>query len=90
MPKFLIEREIPGASQLTPDQLQAISRTSVGVLRELGPEIQWVESYVAGDKIYCVYVAPDEDMVREHGRIGGFPCNRVTEIKQVIDPTTAD
>ena len=90
MPKFLIEREIPGASQLSPDQLQAISRTSVGVLRELGPEIQWVESYVAGDKIYCVYVAPDEDMVREHGRIGGFPCNRVTEIKQVIDPTTAD
>jgi hypothetical protein len=90
MPKFMIEREVPSASALTPAELQAISRRSVGVLRQLGPEIQWVESYVAGDHLYCVYVAPDEEMIREHGRLGGFPVNRVSEVKTMIDPTTAE
>jgi hypothetical protein len=90
MPKFIIERQVPGASRFTRDELHSISRRSVGVLRQLGPEIQWVESYVAGDNLYCVYVAPDEEMVREHGRLGGFPVNKVTEIKTVIDPTTAE
>ena len=90
MPKYLIEREVPGASQLTQADLHSISRRSVGVLRQLGPEIQWIESYVAGDNLYCVYVAPDVEMVREHGRLGGFPVNKVSEIKQMIDPTTAE
>src|ERR671933_467737 len=90
MPKFLIEREIPGAGDLSPQELQAISQKSCGVLRELGPQIQWVESYVTGDKVYCVYIAPNEEMVREHARQGGFPANRVSEIKRVIDPTTAE
>jgi cell division inhibitor SulA len=90
MPKFLIEREIPGAGSLTPDQLQAISQKSCSVLRNLGPQVQWLESYVTGDKIYCVYIAPNEDMVREHARQGGFPANRVSEIKRIIDPTTAE
>ena len=90
MPKFLIEREVPGASELTEAELHSLSQRSVGVLRQLGPEIQWVESYVAGDNLYCVYVAPDADMVREHGRLGGFPCNKVSEIKHVIDPTNAE
>ena len=90
MPKFLIEREIPGAGDLSPQELQAISQKSCGVLREMGPQIQWVESYVTGDKVYCVYVAPNEEMVREHARQGGFPANRVSEIKRVIDPTTAE
>lgn len=90
MPKFMIEREVPGASALTQEELRSLSKRSVGVLRQLGPEIQWVETYVAGDNLYCVYVAPDEEMVREHGRLGGFPCNKVSEIKQMIDPTTAE
>ena len=90
MPKFLIEREIPGAGDLSPQELQAISQKSCGVLRELGPQIQWVESYVTGDKVYCVYVAPNEEMIREHARQGGFPANRVSEIKRMIDPTTAE
>jgi hypothetical protein len=90
MPKFLIEREVPGASELSAAELHSIAQRSVGVLRQLGPEIQWVESYVAGNNIYCVYVAPDAEMVREHGRLGCFPCNKVSEIKQVIDPTTAE
>lgn len=90
MPKFMIEREVPGASALTPAELHAISRRSVGVLRQLGPEIQWVESYVAGNSLYCVYVAPDEEMIREHGRLGGFPVNKVSEVKTMIDPTTAE
>ena len=90
MPKYLIEREIPGAGKLTPDQLQGISQTSCGVLRNLGPQIQWLHSYVTGDKIYCVYIAPNEEMVREHARQGGFPANRVSEIKTIIDPTTAE
>lgn len=90
MPKFLIEREVPGASQLSPLELQSLARRSVGVLRQLGPDIQWVESYITGNNLFCVYVAPDEEMVREHGRLGGFPVNRVTQIQQVIDPTTAE
>jgi hypothetical protein len=90
MPKFLIEREIPGAASMTRQQLQAVSEKSCSVLRNLGPEIQWVHSYVTGDKIYCVYIAPNEQMVREHARLGGFPANRVSEIKSIIDPTTAE
>ena len=90
MPKFLIEREIPGAGDLKPEELQAISQKSCGVLRDMGPQVQWVESYVTGDKVYCVYIAPDEAAVREHARRGGFPANRVSEIKRMIDPTTAE
>jgi len=90
MPKFLIEREIPGAGDLSADELRAVSQKSCGVLREMGPQIQWVESYVTGDRIYCVYIAPDEAAVREHAAQGGFPANRVSEIKRVIDPTTAE
>jgi hypothetical protein len=90
MPKFLIEREIPGAGDLKPEELQAISQKSCGVLREMGPQIQWVESFVTGDKVYCVYIAPDEAAVREHAQRGGFPANRVSEIKGMIDPTTAE
>ena len=90
MPKYVIEREIAGAGKLTPDQLQGISQKSCGVLKNLGPQIQWVHSYVTGDKIYCVYIAPNEEMVREHAKQGGFPANRVSEVKSVIDPTTAE
>ena len=90
MPKFLIEREIPGAGDLSSQELQAISQKSCGVLRSMGPQIQWVESYVTGDKIYCLYIAPDEASVREHAAQGGFPANRVSEIKHMIDPTTAE
>ena len=90
MPKFLIEREIPGAGSLSPQELQGISQTSCGVLQKLGPQIQWVQSYVTGDKIYCVYIAPNEEMIREHARQGGFPANRVSEIMSIIDPTTAE
>ena len=90
MPKYVIEREIPGAGSLSPDQLQAISQKSCNVLQNLGPQIQWVQSYVTGDKIYCVYIAPNEEMIREHAQQGGFPANRVSEIMTVIDPTTAE
>ena len=90
MPKYLIERDIPGAGNLTSEELQAISQTSCGVLRKMGPEIQWVHSYVAGDKIYCVYIAPDEATVREHAQQGGFPANVVSEVTAIIDPTTAE
>lgn len=90
MPKFLIEREIPGAGNLSRQELQAVSQTSCGVLRKMGPQIQWIQSYVTGDKIYCVYIAPSEEMIREHAQQGGFPANRVSEIKSVIDPTTAE
>jgi hypothetical protein len=90
MPKFIIERELPGAGKLSPDDLQAISQKSCGVLRELGPQIQWVQSFVTQDKIYCVYVAPDEKTVREHARQGGFPANSVARVVTVIDPTTAE
>jgi hypothetical protein len=90
MPKFVIEREIPGAGDLSEQELQAISQKSCGVLQNMGPQIQWVQSYVTGDKVYCVYIAPNEEMVREHAQQGGFPANRVSEIKSVIDPTTAE
>jgi Protein of unknown function (DUF4242) len=90
MPKFLIEREIPGAGAMPREQLQAVSQKSCSVLRDLGPQIQWVESYVTDDKIYCVYIAPNEQIVREHARLGGFPANRVSEIRTIIDPTTAE
>lgn len=90
MPKYVIEREIPGAGKLSAQELQAISQKSRGVLNKMGPQIQWVQSYVTDDKIYCVYIAPNEEMVREHARQGGFPVNRVSAIKSVIDPTTAE
>jgi hypothetical protein len=90
MPKYVIERELPRAGQLSPQQLQAVSQTSCGVLRKLGPEIQWVHSYVTQDKIYCIYIAPNEALIREHASQGGFPANRISEIKSMIDPTTAD
>lgn len=90
MPKYIIEREIPGAGQLTAEELQGISAKSCGVLRELGPTIQWVESYVTGDKIYCVYIAPNEEMVKEHASQGGFPANKVSEVVTRIDPTSAE
>ncbi len=90
MPKYVIEREIPGAGSLSPETLQAISQKSCGVLKNLGPEIQWLHSYVTADKIYCVYIAPNEAMVREHASQGGFPANSVAEVKTMIDPTTAE
>ncbi|HUB30180.1 MAG TPA: DUF4242 domain-containing protein [Terracidiphilus sp.] len=90
MPKYVIEREIPGAGDLSADQLHAISQKSCGVLRNLGPQIQWVHSYVTDNKIYCVYIAPNEAMVREHAQQGGFPANKISEVKSIIDPTTAE
>jgi hypothetical protein len=90
MPKYVIERDLPGAGKLSPEQLQGVSQTSCGVLRKLGPEIQWVHSYVTQDKIYCIYIAPNEAMIREHATQGGFPANRVSEISSMIDPTTAE
>jgi hypothetical protein len=90
MPKYLIEREIAGAGNLTAEQLQGIARKSCGVLQQLGPQIQWVESYVTDDKVYCVYIAANADLVSEHARQGGFPANRVSEIKSIIDPATAE
>jgi hypothetical protein len=90
MPKFVIEREIAGAGQLGQDQLQAVSQTSCNVLREMGPQIQWVESYVTDDKVYCVYIAENEQLIREHAEKGGFPANRISEVRTVIDPTTAE
>lgn len=90
MPKYVIEREIPGAGDLSPEQLQAISQTSCGVLQELGPSINWIHSYVTGNKIYCVYIAPNKEMVAEHAKKGGFPANAINEVMTVIDPTTAE
>ena len=90
MPKFVIEREIPGAGKLASGELQAISQKSCGVLAELGPQVQWVHSYVTDDKIYCIYIAPDEQAVRKHAGMGGFPANSVAQIRTVIDPTTAE
>lgn len=90
MPKYLIEREIPDAGKLTGEQLQGISQKSCSVLNRLGPQIQWVQSYVTGDKVYCVYIAPNEELIRQHAAEGGFPANRISEIKAVIDPTTAE
>jgi hypothetical protein len=90
MPKYVIERDIPQAGSLTPQQIQAISQKSCSVLQNLGPQIQWVHSYVTDDKIYCVYIAPNEEMVKEHAKQGGFPANRVSEVKRMIDPTSAE
>ena len=90
MPKFVIEREIPGAGDLTAEELRGISQKSCGVLQNMGPQIQWVQSYVTGDKVYCIYIAPNAEMVREHAAQGGFPANSVSEVKSVIDPTTAE
>jgi len=90
MPKYVIERDLPGAGKLTPAELHAISATSCGVLRDLGPSIQWVHSYVTGDKVYCIYNAPNEALVREHAKQGGFPANRVSQVTSIIDPTTAE
>lgn len=90
MPKYVIEREIPQAGSLSAEQLHAISQTSCGVLRELGPQVQWLHSYVTDDKIYCVYIAPDEDAVRKHAEMGGFPANRISKVHRMIDPTTAE
>jgi hypothetical protein len=90
MPKFVIEREIPGAGELTPDQLQAVSQKSCGVLKSMGPQIQWLQSYVTDNKIYCIYIAPDEETVRQHAQQGGFPANSVARVRSVIDPTTSE
>ena len=90
MPKFVIERDLPGAGKLSPQELQGISQKSCGVLQQLGPQVQWIHSYVTDDKIYCVYIAPNADLVREHATRGGFPANRVSEVRTVIDPTTAE
>ena len=90
MPKYVIEREIPGAGKLKPQELQAVSQKSCEVLRNLGPQIQWVHSYVTDNKIYCIYIAPNAELIREHARKGGFPANEVSEVKTVIDPTTGE
>jgi hypothetical protein len=90
MPKFVIEREIPGAGKLTPAELKSVSQKSCGVLLSLGPAVQWVQSFVTDDKLYCVYVAKDESLVRRHAELGGFPANRISKVSSVIDPTTAD
>jgi Protein of unknown function (DUF4242) len=90
MPKFVIEREIPGLGNLTDAELQEVSRKSVVVLRGMGPEIQWLQSYVTGDKLYCVYLAPDEATIREHAKRGGFPVNRISAVRRLIDPSTAE
>jgi hypothetical protein len=90
MPQYVIEREIPGAGKLTPEELHGISQVSCGVLSKMGPQIQWVHSYVTGDKIYCIYRAPNEEMVREHAKQGGFPANVVSRVTSIIDPTTAE
>ena len=90
MPKYVIEREVPGAANLSAEELQAISQTSNNVLKEMGKPYTWVQSFVAGDKIYCVHIAPDEETVREHARLGGFPANNVAEVKAIIDPSTAE
>ena len=90
MPKFVIEREIPAIGSATPEQLRAASQTSCGALRTIGPQVQWVHSYVTEDKLYCVYLAPDEAAIREHARLGGFPANRISRVSSTIDPTTAE
>lgn len=90
MPKFLIEREIPGAGQLSSAELQGISQKSCSVLNKMGTSIQWLESFITDDKIYCIYIAPDEETIRQHAEQGGFPANRIAEIKTMIDPTTAE
>lgn len=90
MPRYVIERDIPGAGNLSSDELHAISRKSCAVLDALGPQVQWVQSYVTGDKVYCVYLSPNEELIREHARQGGFPANRISEVKAIIDPVSAE
>ena len=90
MPQFVIEREMPGAGSLSPDQLQGASQQSCSVLRDMGPDIQWVQSYVTDDKIYCIYRAPDEKLIRQHAENAGFPANSISEVRNVIDPTIAE
>ena len=90
MPKYVIERDVPGAGNMSAQEIQGIAQHSCSVLSELGSSIQWIHSYVTGDKIYCVYIAPNEEMVREHAKRGGFPANRISAVKQIIDPTTAE
>ena len=90
MPKFVVEREVPGAGKMSPQELQAISQKSCSVLRNMGPQIQWLHSYVTDDKIYCLYIAPNEAAIREHAKQGGFPANRISAIRDVMDPTTAE
>lgn len=90
MPRFVIERDIPGAGQLTPQDLKAISQKSCGVLNSMGPSIQWLQSYVTDDRLYCIYIAPDVAAVRRHAELGGFPANRISEVRRMIDPTTAE
>ena len=90
MPKYVIEREIPGAGMLTPEEWKALSQKSCNVLRQMGPEIQWLESFVTDDKVYCVYVAPNPEAIRQHAAQGGFPANRISQVRRVIDPTTAE
>jgi hypothetical protein len=90
MPKYVIERELPGAGDLSPEELQGISQTSCNVLNNMGPQIQWIQSYVTDDKMYCTYIAPNEEMILEHAEQGGFPANKVSEVRSVIDPTTAE
>jgi len=90
MPKFVIERDIPDAGKLSPQQLQAISQRSCSVLKEMGPQIQWVQSYVTDERVYCIYIAPDDDTVRKHAEQGGFPADRISQVRSVIDPTTSE
>jgi uncharacterized protein DUF4242 len=90
MPKYVIERDLPGAGQLTADQLRGVAEQSCSVLKGLGPQIQWVQSFVTDDKVYCVYIAPNEEMIREHARLGGFPANRISRVRSMIDPTSAE
>ena len=90
MPKYVIERELPGAGNLTGDEVKGISQKSCGVLKDLGPEIQWVQSYVTDDKIYCIYISPSKELIEKHAKQGGFPANSISEIKRVIDPTSAE
>lgn len=90
MPKFVIERDLPGAGKLTAEQLRGVSQQSCNVLKGLGPQIQWVQSFVTDDKVYCVYIAPNEEMIREHARLGGFPANRISQVRAMIDPTSAE
>lgn len=90
MPKYIIERELPGAGELSTDELKSISQTSCSVLNQLGPQIQWQQSYVTDDKVYCVYIAPNKELIEEHAKQGGFPANRITEVSAVIDPVSAE
>lgn len=90
MPKFVIERDMPGAGNLSPDQLQAISQKSCTVIERMGPQIQWVQSFVTDDKVYCIYIAPDEAAIRQHAQLGGFPASRVSRVRMMVDPTTAE